>query len=98
MPAIFAFAEDLNSHRRSILVSLQQGGMLMNLNYRSQLILTVFPVLVGNVLCTLLHHCIYRNIAFFICGMLWIFQPVMAGTQEPTKKQLNQIRFWAAEF
>ena len=65
----------------------------MNLNYRRQLILTVILVLVGNVLCTLLHHWIYRNIAFFICGMLWIFHPVMAGTQEPTKKAVEPDPF-----
>ena len=66
----------------------------MKLNYKRQLILTVLLVLIGNILCTVLNHWIYRNIAFFLCGLLWIFHPVMAGTQEPAKKQLNQIRFW----
>ena len=66
----------------------------MRLNYKRQLILTVLLVLLGNILCSLLHHWIYRNIAFFLCGILWIIHPVMIGDQEPTKKQLNQIRFW----
>ena len=58
----------------------------MKLNYKKQLILTVLLVLIGNVLCTVLKHWIYRNIAFFLCGLLWIFHPVMAETQEPAKK------------
>ena len=66
----------------------------MKLNYRRQLILTVFLVLLGDVLCTLLEHWIYRNIAIFLCGLIWIFHPVMVGNQEPTQKQLRQIRFW----
>ena len=65
----------------------------MKLNYRRQLLLTVFFVLLGNVLCTLLRHWIYRNIAFFLCGLLWFFHPVMAGNRVATKKELNLIRF-----
>lgn len=65
----------------------------MKLNYRRQLLLTVFLVLLGNVLCTLLRHWIYRNIAFFLCGLLWFFHPVMAGNRVATKKELNLIRF-----
>lgn len=66
----------------------------MKLNYKRQLILTVVLVLLGNILCSIFKHWIYRNISIFICGLIWIFHPVMAGNQEPTKKQLNQIRFW----
>ena len=66
----------------------------MKLNYRRQLLLTVFFVLLGNVLCTLLRHWIYRNIAFFLCGLLWVFHPVMADTRAATKKELTLIRFW----
>ena len=66
----------------------------MKLNYKRQLILTVVLVLLGNILCTVFQHWVYRNIAFFICGVIWILHPVMAGNQEPTTKQLNQIRFW----
>ena len=66
----------------------------MKLNYQRQLILAIALVLLGNILCTVLQHWIYRNIAFFLCGLLWIFHPVMAGNQERTQKQLNEIRFW----
>ena len=66
----------------------------MKPDYRRQLVLTVFLVLLGNVLCTLFDHWIYRNIAFFLCGLLWIFHPVMAGSSVPTKRELNLIRFW----
>jgi len=66
----------------------------MKLNYKQQLLLSVVLVLLGNVLCTVFKHWIYRNTAYFICALIWIFHPVMAGSQEPTQKQLNQIRFW----
>lgn len=64
----------------------------MKLNYGRQLTLSVLLVLFGNVLSTILKHWIYRNIVFFICGILWIFHPVMAGTLAPTKQQLWIIR------
>jgi len=66
----------------------------MKMNYKRQLILSVVLLLLGNVLCTIFKHWIYRNVALFICALIWIFHPVMAGNQEPTEKQLNQIRFW----
>ena len=66
----------------------------MKLNYNRQLLLSVVLVLLGNVLSTVFRHWIYRNVAFFICALIWIFHPVMAGNQVATKKQLNQIRFW----
>ena len=64
----------------------------MRLNYRHQLMLTVILVLLGNVLCTVFQHWIYRNIAFFLCGLIWLLHPVMAGTRVPTKKELTLIR------
>ena len=68
----------------------------MKWNYGKQLLFTVLLIFLSNVLSTLLQHWIYRNIGFFLCGLIWLFHPVMAGTQEPTKKQLNQIRFWCS--
>ena len=50
------------------------------------------PCFTGNVLGTIFDHWIYRNIAFFLCGLIWIFHPVMAGPMHPTKKQLWIIR------
>ena len=66
----------------------------MKLNYKRQLLLSVVLILLGNVLCTVFKHWIYRNITYFVCALIWIIHPVMAGNQEPTEKQLNQIRFW----
>jgi len=66
----------------------------MKLNYKRQLLLSVVLILLGNVLCTVFKHWIYRNIAYFVCALIWIIHPVMAGNQEATEKQLNQIRFW----
>ena len=66
----------------------------MKLNYKRQLLLSVVLILLGNALCTVFKHWTYRNIAYFVCALIWIIHPVMAGNQEPTEKQLNQIRFW----
>ena len=67
----------------------------MKLNYRRQLTLTVLLVLLGNILSTIVKHWLCRNIAFFICGLLWVFHPVMAGSREPTEKELRLIRIFA---
>ena len=64
----------------------------MKLTYGRQLFLTCALVLLGNVLGTIFDHWIYRNIAFFLCGLIWIFHPVMAGPMHSTKKQLWIIR------
>jgi len=65
----------------------------MKLNYSRQLALTCVLVLLGNILSTVLQHWIYRNIGFFLSGLIWIFHPVMAGTRTPTKRDLMLIRF-----
>lgn len=64
----------------------------MKLNYSRQLTLTILLVLVGNVLSTIFKHWIYRNIGFFIGGLIWIFHPVMAGNRAPTAKELRLIQ------
>ena len=64
----------------------------MKLTYGRQLALTVLLILAGNLLCTLLKHWIYRNIAFFLCGLIWIVHPVLANGREPTKKEAHLVR------
>lgn len=66
----------------------------MKLNYHHQLILSVVLVLLGNILCSIFKHWIYRNIALFLCGMLWIIHPVLAIDRAPTEKELRLVRFW----
>ena len=65
----------------------------MKLHCSRQLTLTCFLILLGNILSSLLKHWIYRNIAFFLGGLIWLIHPVMAGSRPPTKKELNLIRF-----
>ena len=64
----------------------------MKLNYSRQLTLTIILVLLGNILSTIFKHWIYRNIGFFIGGLIWVFHPVMAGNRIPTEKELRLIR------
>lgn len=66
--------------------------LCMKLTYRHQIALSCLLVLLGNILSTVFQHWIYRNIAFFVCGLIWIFHPVMIGPNQPTKKQLWLIR------
>lgn len=72
----------------------QRRDVSMKLNYKSQLILTCALVLLGNILSTVLRHWIYRNVCIFICGLIWIFHPVMAGTREASKKELRLIQIF----
>jgi len=65
---------------------------MKKLNYKRQLLLSVCIVLVFNLLNTLCKHWIFTSIGYALCGLLWIIHPVMAGSQEPTKKQLSIIR------
>lgn len=65
----------------------------MKWNYSRQLTLTVFLILTGNTLSTLLKHWLYRNLGFFICGLIWFFHPVMAGNRLPTRKEKTLIRY-----
>ena len=66
----------------------------MKLNYRSQLWLSACLVLLGNILSSFLQHWLWRNAAFFLCGLIWIIHPVMAGSTPPTGKQLWLIRIF----
>lgn len=66
----------------------------MKLTYGHQVFLSCALVLLGNILCTIFDHWIFRNIAFFLCGLIWIFHPVMAGPMQPTSKQLWLIRIF----
>ena len=71
---------------------------MKKLNYSRQLILTIAIVLVFNLLNTLCRHWIFTSIGYALCGLLWIVHPVMAGSREPTKKQLNIIRLAGGVF
>ena len=64
----------------------------MKLNYKNQLILMVVIVILFNILSDLLDHWIYRNIGFWICGILWILHPVLPQNTVHNKKNLNIVR------
>lgn len=66
----------------------------MKLTCSRQLTLSIILVLLGNVLSTIFKHWIYRNIGFFICGLMWIIHPVLAIGREPTEKELRAVRIW----
>lgn len=68
----------------------------MKLNYKKQLLLTIAFILVFNVMNTVFKHWIFTSIGYVLCGLLWVFHPVMPVMPEDTqsaKRALNAIRF-----
>jgi len=66
----------------------------MKLTYQRQLALSCILVLLGNLLSSFFQHWICRNISFLLCGLIWIFHPVVMGSAQPTRKQLWMIRIF----
>jgi len=64
----------------------------MKLNYKNQLILMVVIVILSNIVTDILDHWIYRNIGFWICGLLYIIHPVLPQNVIQNKKNLNAVR------
>ena len=64
----------------------------MKLTFNRQVNLCFILVLLGNILSTILKHWVYRNIGYFLCGLIWIIHPVLANGQEPTEKEQRLIR------
>lgn len=49
----------------------------MKLTYWVQITLSCVIVLLANVASTVLHHWSCRSLGFIICGLLWLFHPVL---------------------
>lgn len=68
----------------------------MKLNYKKQLLLTVVIILVFNIMNTVFKHWIFTSIGYVLCGLLWVFHPVMPVILDDTqsaKRVTNAIRF-----
>ncbi len=59
----------------------------MKLNYSKQITVCFVIVLLFNFLTTLLKHWIWHSIGWYLCGLLWIINPVMIHDKTPTKKE-----------
>lgn len=64
----------------------------MKMNYKNQLIVSVFVIILTNVLSTMLKHWIYRSAGFVLCGLLFLIHPVLPNEVEKTKKTLLWVR------
>ncbi len=64
----------------------------MKLTYKAQIIISVFIILLANILSTVLKHWIYRSVGFVICGLLFIVHPVLPKGTEISKKTLLWVR------
>ena len=64
----------------------------MKLNWRKQNALCVLLVIVGHILTDTLDNWVWRNTAFVICGLMYIFHPVLPSNVAPTKQTLRWAR------
>lgn len=62
----------------------------MKLTYWMQMAISCIIVLLGNVLSTVLHHWRCRSSGFIICGLLWLFHPILPRGAAISKTTL----FW----
>ena len=58
----------------------------MKLTYNAQLIISVIIIILANNLTEIFDLWIYRSIGFGICGLIWIFHPIVPNGIA-TKKQ-----------
>lgn len=63
----------------------------MKLTYRMQTFLVLALVIGGNILTDAFHHWTYRSIAFGLCGLLYLLNPVVPEQVQNHPK----ARFWA---
>ena len=64
----------------------------MKMNWRKQNALCVLLVIIGHILTDSLGSWIWRNIAFIVCGLMYIFHPVLPRNVAPTKQALRWAR------
>ncbi len=64
----------------------------MKQNYKSQMIISIIIIVFANILTEIFDFWIYRSIGFVICGLLWVFHPVLPNGAEVSKRTLLWVR------
>lgn len=64
----------------------------MKVDYKTQIVISLVIILLANVICTLLKHWIYHSAGYVVCGLLWIFHPVLPFGAEVSKRTLVWTR------
>ena len=54
----------------------------MKLTYKMQMISSVVIIILANIITEIFDSWIYRSIGFGICGLIWIFHPVLPNGTE----------------
>lgn len=62
----------------------------MKLTYTSQMLISLFIILLANMISTIMEHWIFRSAGFVVCGLLWLIHPVLPDGAEVSKRTL----FW----
>lgn len=64
----------------------------MKQTYKMQMIISVIIIIFTNILTEIFDFWIYRSIGFVICGLLWVFHPVLPNGAEVSKRTLLWVR------
>lgn len=64
----------------------------MKLTYKNQLIISVVIVLLFDILSSIFEHWAIAGAGKAVCGLLWIFHPVLPQSVPSTKKNLALCR------
>lgn len=64
----------------------------MKQTYKSQMIISIIIIVFANILTEIFDVWMYRSIGFVICGLLWVFHPVLPNGAEVSKRTLLWVR------
>lgn len=64
----------------------------MKQTYKMQMIISVIIIIFTNILTEIFDFWIYRSIGFVLCGLLWVFHPVLPNGAEVSKRTLLWVR------
>ena len=64
----------------------------MKLTYKVQTIVSVIIIILANIITEIFDFWIYRSIGFGICGLIWIFHPMLPNGAEVSERTLLWVR------
>ena len=64
----------------------------MKLTYKMQMISSVVIIILANIITEIFDSWIYRSIGFGICGLIWVFHPVLSNGAEVSERTLLWVR------
>lgn len=65
----------------------------MKLTHKAQTVISVIIILLANLITDIFDAWIYRSLGFGICGLIWIFHPLVPSGMEVNKRTIFWTRF-----